>query len=148
MAELLGIYEQKPPRLTALQWDGSRAAAAWIVAKFGGTMFFDPGAGPGGADQLRLEPPGAGWNEIIPVGTWFAEHPQQGVVRYTEQEFTDGWEFVQDAPADQQPVEPEDGEDIETPSLEPEELITEPVSEQPAGASGDENGEANQPAVT
>lgn len=97
----LAVYEQKPPRLTALQWDGSAEAAAWIVAAFGGAISHD-------AEQnaLVFAPIGMGFSETIPPGTWFAEHPQQGIVRFSAEEFEAGWEYVEDLPAEQQPHAP------------------------------------------
>ena len=85
----LSTYQQKPPRIEALQWTGDPDDAAWIVEQYGGTMANNEEAG-----QLEFTFPGE-QPQVVPVGEWFAVDPVAGVQRYADEAFTAAWEPVE-----------------------------------------------------
>ncbi len=84
----LATYQQKPPRIQALQWTGDPDDAAWIVEQYGGTMVYNEEAG-----QLEFTFPGE-QPEVVPQGVWFSADPVVGVRRFSEEEFVAAWEPV------------------------------------------------------
>jgi hypothetical protein len=84
----LVTYQQKPPRLEALQWTGDPDDAEWIVEQYGGTMAYDAEFG-----ELRFTFPGEE-PALVPQGEWFASHPEAGVLRYSDEQWQAGWEQV------------------------------------------------------
>ncbi len=84
----LATYEQKPPRVQALQWTGDPDDAAWIVEQYGGTMEYNEEAG-----QLEFTFPGE-QPEPIAQGVWFVPDPALGMRRMSDEEFTATYEPV------------------------------------------------------
>ncbi len=82
----LATYQQKPPRIEALQWTGDPDDAAWIVEQYGSTMEYDEQLG-----ELRFTFPGEP-SALVPTGEWFALDPVNGIQRFTDEQFSAAWE--------------------------------------------------------
>ncbi len=85
----LATYQQKPPRIQALQWTGDPDDAAWIVEQYGATMNYDAELG-----ELRFTFPGEP-PVLVPPGEWFVLDPVMGISQQSDEAFTAAWEPVE-----------------------------------------------------